>query len=244
MAEFQDAFDRVVMGPERKSRVMTEEDKETVAYHEAGHAVVSFFLPHTDPVQKITIVPRGRAGGYVMPLPEDRFVLSRDYFLDRITMALGGRASEEIFFGRITTGASNDLQQATQIARAMVMSYGMSDALGLPTYGNGATNPFLGREWGLGGRDYSEEAARAIDEEVKRILNECYDRALEIIRENRDKMTKLAETLMDVETLDRAEFERLMNEPSNGQVVIEADTGKDATMSEPLVERPSVDTTT
>ena len=127
-----------VMGPERKSRVMSEEDKETVAYHEAGHAVVSFFLPNTDPIQKITIVPRGRAGGYVMPLPEDRFVVSREYFMDRIAMALGGRAAEEIFFGRVTTGASNDLQQATQIARAMVMEYGMSDTLGLPTYGSGS----------------------------------------------------------------------------------------------------------
>lgn len=213
--EFQDAFDRVVMGPERKSRVMSEEDKETVAYHEAGHAVVSFFLTHTDPVQKITIVPRGQAGGYVMPLPEDRFVVSREYFLDRITMALGGRASEEIFFGRITTGASNDLQQATQIARAMVMEYGMSDVLGLPTYGRGSGNPFLGREYGyLGdGRNYSEEAARSIDEEVKGILETCYENSLRIIRENYDRMVNLANTLMEVETLDRGEFEKLMNEP-------------------------------
>jgi cell division protease FtsH len=214
--EFQDAFDRVVMGPERKSRVMSEEDKETVAYHEAGHAVVSFFLTHTDPVQKITIVPRGQAGGYVMPLPEDRFVVSREYFLDRITMALGGRASEEIFFGRITTGASNDLQQATQIARAMVMEYGMSDVLGLPTYGRGSGNPFLGREYGyLGdGRNYSEEAARAIDEEVKSILETCYEQSLTIIRDNYDRMVNLANTLMEVETLDREEFEKLMNKPT------------------------------
>ena len=215
LKEFQDAFDRIVMGPERKSRVMSPEDKETIAYHEAGHAVVSFNLIHTDPVQKITIVPRGRAGGYVMPLPEDRFVYSSDYFQDQITMTLGGRASEEIFFGRITTGASNDLQQATRMARAMVMQYGMSDSLGLPTYGDQRNNPFLGQEWGygIGNRDYSEEAAKAIDDEVRRILHDNYGRALTIVRENRDKMVALAQMLMDVETLDRKMFEQLMNEP-------------------------------
>jgi cell division protease FtsH len=213
LLEMQDAFDRIVMGPERKSRVMSEEDKETVAYHEAGHAVVSFNLLNTDPVQKITIVPRGRAGGYVMPLPEDRFVHSLEYFEDQITMALGGRAAEEIFFGRITTGASSDLQQATRLARAMVMQYGMSASLGLPTYGGQRNNPFLGQEWGFGGgRDYSEDAARAIDEEVRRILHTNYERSLNIIKENRDKMVELANMLMKVETLDREAFEKLMNE--------------------------------
>ncbi len=240
LLEFQDAFDRVIMGPERKSRVMSEEDKETVAYHEAGHAVVSFFLTHTDPVQKITIVPRGQAGGYVMPLPEDRFVVSREFFLDRITMALGGRASEEIFFGRITTGASNDLQQATQTARAMVMEYGMSDILGLPTYGRGSGNPFVGREYGYfgGGRDYSEEAAKAIDDEVKRILEESYANALTIIRENYDKMVNLANALMEIETLDRAEFEKLMNEPAknNGQVPTAPAVSDEDSIDEPLTE--------
>jgi cell division protease FtsH len=219
LLEFQDAFDRIVMGPERKSRVMSEEDKETVAYHEAGHAVVSFHLVNTDPVQKITIVPRGRAGGYVMPLPEDRFVYSREYFEDQITMALGGRAAEEIFFGRVTTGASNDLRQSTRMAKAMVREYGMSETLGLPTYGDDMNNPFLGREmgYGLGGRDYSEEAARAIDEEVRRLLDENYKRALAIVRENRQKMVRLAQKLIEVETLDRETFEKLMNEPGNGE---------------------------
>lgn len=213
LPEFQDAFDRVVMGPERKSRVMTEDDKMTVAYHEAGHAIVSFFLPNTDPVQKITIVPRGRAGGYVMSLPEDRAVHSREFFNDQIAMALGGRAAEEHFFGRVTTGASSDLQSATRLARAMVMEYGMSDRLGLPTYGGGSGNPFVGREmgWFGSGRDYSEEAAQTIDAEVKRILDENYNRALTIIDQNHDRMVTLATQLMDVETLDRADFEKLMN---------------------------------
>jgi cell division protease FtsH len=231
--EFQDAFDRVVMGPERKSRVMSEEDKETVAYHEAGHAVVSFNLLHTDPVQKITIVPRGRAGGYVMDLPEDRFVYSREFFLDRITKALGGRAAEEVFFGRTTTGASSDLQQATRMARAMVMNYGMSDVLGLPTYGDNGSDPFMGRDYNLGGRDYSEEAAEAIDDEVMRILEEGYQRALTIVRDNRDKMVQLADKLLEVETLDRTEFEALMNQPMNGKV-------HESTLAEGSTEAPSL----
>ena len=222
LLEFQDAFDRVVMGPERQSRVMSEDDKMTVAYHEAGHAVVSFYLTNTDPVQKITIVPRGRAGGFVMSLPEDRAVHSREFFEDQIAMALGGRAAEEHFFGRITTGAAADLQQATRLARAMVMEYGMSDRLGLPTYGGGSGSPFVGREmgWFGSGRDYSEEAAQTIDAEVKRLLEENYNRARTIIDQNRDRMVHLATTLIDVETLDRVAFEKLMNElqPSNGQV--------------------------
>ena len=220
LLEFQDAFDRVVMGPERQSRVMSEDDKMTVAYHEAGHAVVSFFLTNTDPVQKITIVPRGRAGGYVMSLPEDRAVHSREFFDDQIAMALGGRAAEEHFFGRVTTGAAADLQQATRLARAMVMEYGMSDRLGLPTYGGAAGNPFVGRDMGFfgGGGDYSEEAAQTIDAEVKRILDENYNRARTIIEQNHDRMVHLATTLIDVETLDRPGFEKLMNEQpgSNG----------------------------
>ncbi len=214
LPEFQDAFDRVVMGPERQSRVMSEDDKLTVAYHEAGHAMVSFYLTNTDPVQKITIVPRGRAGGFVMSLPEDRAVHSREFFEDQIAMALGGRAAEEHFFGRITTGAAADLQQATRLARAMVMEYGMSDRLGLPTYGSGSGSPFVGREmgWFGSGRDYSEEAAREIDAEVKRLLDENYNRASVIIDQNHDRMVYLATTLIDVETLDRAAFEKLMNE--------------------------------
>jgi cell division protease FtsH len=167
-------------------------------------------------------------------LPEDRALHSREFFEDQIAMALGGRASEEHFFGRITTGASGDLQQATRLARAMVMEYGMSDRLGLPTYGSGSGNPFVGREmgWFGSGRDYSEEAAQAIDAEVKRILEENYNRAQTIIEQNHDRMVYLATTLMDVETLDRAAFEKLMNEPasSNGQItekpMVEAKPGE------------------
>jgi len=210
--DFQDAFDRIVMGPERKSRVLSEEDKELTAYHEAGHAVVSFNLVHTDPVQKVTIIPRGRAGGYVMSLPEDRMAQSREQFEDQIAFAFGGRAAEEIFFGRITTGAASDIQQATRIARAMVMQYGMSDKLGLRTFGEQQGSIFLGRDMTYG-RDYSEEAATAIDAEVDRILGANYDRAKRLIQENRHKLIELAETLKKVETLDREEFEVIMNRP-------------------------------
>jgi cell division protease FtsH len=211
--EFQDAFDRIALGPEKKSHVMSQEDKETVAYHEAGHAVVSFHLANTDPIQKITIVPRGRAGGYVLPLREERMVYTRDKFDDQIAMAMGGRAAEEVFFGQITTGAASDLQQSTRWARAMVMNYGMSSSLGLPTYGDQHSNPFVGRDYGFGGgRDYSEEAAKAIDDEVRMILDQNYKRAKQIIEENRNKMVALANALLEVETMDRKTFEKLMND--------------------------------
>jgi cell division protease FtsH len=210
LEHFQDAFDRIVMGPERKSRVLSEEDKELVAFHESGHAVLSYNLLYTDPVQKVTIIPRGRAGGFVMTLPEDRLTMSQEHFEDQIAFALGGRAAEEIFFGRVTTGAASDLQQATRIARAMVMQYGMSESLGLRTFGEQNGNVFLGRDFNTM-RDYSEDAAKVIDEEVRRILDQNYTRAKRIVQENKDKLVELAQILMRVETLDRESFEGIMN---------------------------------
>ncbi|MCA9926018.1 MAG: ATP-dependent zinc metalloprotease FtsH [Anaerolineales bacterium] len=221
MVDFQDAFDRIALGPEKKNRAMSEDDKETIAYHEAGHAVVSFFLTNTDPVQKITIVPRGRAGGYVLPLREERMVHTKEKFEDQIAMAMGGRAAEEIFFGQITTGAAADLQQSTQWAKAMIMNFGMSKSLGLSVYGGQNSNPFLGRDYGMMSRDYSEEAAKAIDQEVRDILEHNYERAKQIIVENRERMVNLANALMEVETMDRETFEALMNAPQsteNGSV--------------------------
>ena len=215
LREFQDAFDRVVMGPERKSAVMSAHDKEVVAYHEAGHAVVSHFLPNSDPVQKITIIPRGRAGGYVMRLPEDRLVESKEFMEDSIAVALGGRAAEEIFFDQITSGAAGDLQYVTRVARHMVMQLGMSERLGLRTFGEQMGSVFLGRSMGIE-RNYSEEAAKAIDEEVRRLVDENYDKARHIIEENRGRLERLAEVLMEKETLDRAQFESLMNEEPSG----------------------------
>ncbi len=209
--EFQDAMEKIVMGPERRSRVISPNEKEIVAYHEAGHAVVMYHLEHADPIQKITIIPRGMAGGYVMPLPEsqDSSLHSREYLTDRIVGALGGRAAEEIIFERITTGASNDLEQCSNIAQAMVTRYGMSNKVGLRVYGDDPNMIFLGRSIGES-KDYSDGTAQAIDEEIKRIIDESYNRAKQIITDNRQQIDKLAETLLEVETLDRAQFEALM----------------------------------
>jgi cell division protease FtsH len=211
MSEFQEAMEKIVAGPERRSHIVSPEEKEVVAYHEAGHAVVMHHLEYADPVHKITIIPRGMAGGFTMPLPEsaDSGLISREQLEDQIVGLLGGRAAEELTFNRITTGASNDLERATSIARAMVTRYGMSEALGLRVFGEDGGTVFLGRSLGEQ-RDYSDDTARAIDSEVTRILNHSYERAKSILLEHRDKLVKLAKTLLDVETVDRGQFESLM----------------------------------
>jgi len=210
MSELQESMERVVMGPERKTRVISDEEKRKLAYHEAGHAILHHLLEHADPVHKITIVSRGRAGGYVMSLPDDdRMLRSREQFLDYITTAMGGRAAEEIIFNQLTTGASMDLQQATQTARAMITQFGMSEALGPRTFGSSNGPMFLGREL-YEQRDYSEQAAEEIDNEVKRIVSQCYERAKQILMEQRHKLDQLAQILIEQETLDRKAFEELM----------------------------------
>ena len=218
MSELQESMERVVMGPERKTRVISEKEKRSIAYHEAGHAILHHVLEHADPVHKVTIVPRGRAGGFVMSLPEDDIMLhSREEFEDRIAAAMGGRAAEELVFNQLTTGASMDLQQATNLARSMVTRFGMSDLLGPRTFGTGQTSVFLGREIGEQ-RDYSEEAAEQIDQEVKRIVETGYQRARQILEQRRAKLDQLADILIEHETLDRAGFEDIMNgsgEPNN-----------------------------
>ena len=212
MREFQEAMERIIAGPERRSRVITPKERQIVAYHEAGHAVVMHHLPEADPVHKITIIPRGQVGGYTMSLPEeDSMLVSREKFEDTIVGLLGGRAAEDIIFNRITTGAANDLEQATQIARAMVTRYGMSEKLGLRTFGEQHGNIFLGRDL-MEQRNYSEEAAVQIDNEVRRILDHAYHRAKTILQDNRDKLVRLSEMLLERETVDREEFEALMNE--------------------------------
>ena len=212
MREFQEAMERIIAGPERRSRVITPQERQIVAYHESGHAVVMYHLKEADPVHKITIIPRGQAGGYTMSLPEDdRTLVSRDKFEDQIVGLLGGRAAEEIVFNRITTGAANDLEQATKIARAMVTRFGMSEKLGLRTFGEQHGSIFLGRDL-VEQRDYSEESAEQIDNEVRRLLDQAYLRAKTILQENRDKLVQLAETLLEKETVDREEFEAMMQE--------------------------------
>jgi cell division protease FtsH len=208
-AEFQDAMERIVAGPERQSKILSEQERQVVAYHEAGHAVVMHNLTHTDPVHKVSIVSRGMALGYVMPLPEgDKYLRTREAFEDELVGLLGGRAAEEIIFKRITTGAANDLERATKVARAMVTRYGFSQKLGLRTFGEEQGNPYLG---GLGEiRNYSEEIAQAIDEEMGQILEAAYQRAREIILAHRHHLEKLAASLLEHETIERPAFEAMM----------------------------------
>jgi cell division protease FtsH len=211
MPEFQEAVERVVMGPERRSRLMSEKERKVTAYHEAGHAVLSHLLPFADPVLKVTIIPRGMAGGYMLPLGEDMMYVTRAKFLDQIAVSLGGRVAEEIIFGEITTGASSDIENVTRVARNMVTRYGMSERLGPMIYGQKEELVFLGREIGEQ-RDYSEAVAEEIDEEVRRIISEAYGRARKLLGQQREKLELVAETLLEVETLDRQEFEALLGE--------------------------------
>jgi cell division protease FtsH len=209
MAELEEAIERVQLGPERKSRIMSAEEKEITAYHEAGHALVSHYLPHAHSLRKITIIPRGMAGGVTWYMEEDAFFYSRSKLRSLISTALGGRAAEELVLGEITTGASNDLQQVTKMARAMVTQYGMSDALGPRVYGDKQELVFLGREISEQ-RDYSDAVAEKIDAEVRRIIDEEYQRARNILDEHRDRLELVATTLLEVESLEAEEFVALI----------------------------------
>lgn len=206
--DLDEAADRVVMGPERRSRVISVKEKRITAYHEAGHALAAQLLEHADPVHKITIVPRGRAGGYVMRVAdEDRMYASRDMLIDTIGVALAGRVAEEIIFNDVTTGASNDFQQATNIARRMVTSWGMSDVLGKISLSS-SSESYLGEYEGM--RTYSEETARLIDAEVKVIIDAQYARVLELLQENREMLETIVGVLLERETLHADEFDKLM----------------------------------
>jgi cell division protease FtsH len=210
MADFDSSIDRVALGPERRSRVISEKVKEVVAYHEVGHAIVGELLPHADPVHKVTILPRGMALGVTMSMPsEDKYLISKSEMLDTITAFLGGRASEEMVFNEVTTGASNDLERASDLARRMVTEYGMSDRVGPLALGRRHGSPFLGRDL-MEDRNYSEDVAKAIDEEVHRIMDSCYHRAREILEDNRETMDRVVAVLREKETIEREEFEALM----------------------------------
>ena len=210
MAEMEEAIERVLAGPERKSHVMTEEEKRLTAYNEGGHTLVGLLLEHADPVHKVTIIPRGRAGGYMLSLPkEDRSYRTRSELFDRIKVALGGRVAEEVVLGEISTGASSDIQQATQIIRSMIMQYGMSDTIGPIAYGEENHQVFLGRDFNRD-RNYSEEVAGEIDREVRRYIEEAYEACRVIITENREKLDLIANALLERETLNAGELEELM----------------------------------
>ena len=210
MIDFENAKDKVYMGSERRSLVMTEEDKKITAYHEAGHTVIAAVVPHSDPIHKVTIIPRGRALGVTWQLPErDRYNTTKDYMESRISIAMGGRIAEEIFFNQLSTGASNDIQQATEMARSMVTEYGMSEKLGPLKYGGGHQEVFLGRDFAQQ-RDISEDTARVIDGEVHAIVMSNYDRAKRIIQEKRAELVAIAEALLVRESLDGKDVAILM----------------------------------
>ncbi len=207
--EFQDAMERIVAGPERQGKILNEAERRLVAYHEAGHAVVMHHLEHCDPIHKVSIVSRGMALGYTMPLPEgDKYLRRRETFEDEIVGLLGGRAAEELIFNQITTGAANDLERATKLARAMVTRYGFSQKLGLRTFGEEQGNAYLGSLGEL--RDYGEEKAQAIDQEIDQILETAYQHAKIILTEQRSKLEGLAAALLEYETIERPAFEALM----------------------------------
>ncbi|GAB4571886.1 MAG: ATP-dependent zinc metalloprotease FtsH [Anaerolineae bacterium] len=210
--DFEEAIERVILGPERKSRIITERERRLVAYHEAGHAVAFHLLPHSDPVRKVTIVPRGMAGGVTWSMPEEDInYVTASRLRDQIAGALGGRAAEELVFGEVTTGAMSDLDQVTKIARSMVKRYGMSTKLGPIIFGQKEELVFLGREIGEQ-RDYSEHIAEAIDAEVSAIISEEYERVKALLKANRDKLDSLVERLLEVETVSQEEFLELMGE--------------------------------
>ena len=227
MAEMEEAIERVMAGPERKSHVMTEEEKRLTAYHEGGHTLVGLLLEHTDPVHKVTIIPRGRAGGYMLSLPkEDRSYRTRSELFDRIKVALGGRVAEEVVLGEISTGASSDIQQATQIIRSMIMQYGMSESIGPIAYGEENHQVFLGRDFNRD-RNYSEEVAGEIDREVRRYIEEAYEACRIIITENRDKLDLIAHELLERETLSASELEELMTKGAISDKETQDDTPDD-----------------
>jgi len=201
-SDLAEAIDRVIAGPERKTRLMSERERTITAYHEAGHAIVGHALPHADPIHKITIIPRGRAGGFTMALPtEDRAYQTRAELMDKLAMMLGGRVAESIKIGDITTGASNDIEKATSLAREMITAYGMSPRLGPIKLGQSDSQPFLGRDFGHE-PDYSGQVAYQIDEEVRQLLDEAHDEALEVLVESNDVLESLAQALLEHETVE------------------------------------------
>jgi cell division protease FtsH len=237
MYDFEMAKDKVLMGPERRSMVISDKEKRNTAYHEAGHALVGKMLSHTDPIHKVTIIPRGRALGLTQQLPiEDRLSMSADAANDHIAVMMGGRLAEEIIFGQLTTGASNDIQQATDMARRMVCEWGMSEKLGPLHFGKREAEVFLGRDFNDGGREYSEQTAVDIDAEVRRIVTENYERAKKVVVDNLDKLKVLADALLEFETVDGAEIDKLF---AGGQLDRKPSTWASAGAKAPPEKRPT-----
>jgi cell division protease FtsH len=218
MGEFDEAKDKVLMGVERKSMVISEEEKKNTAYHESGHTLVAKYLPGADPIHKVTIIPRGRALGATQQLPmDDRYTYSKEYLLDKITIMLGGRAAEELVLNHMTTGAGNDLEQATEVARKMVCEWGMSEKLGPLTFGKKEEAIFLGREFAQH-KDYSEKTAQEIDDELKRLVSHCHQRARAILKTNIHALHQMAQALLEKEVLDAQELDKILQSAGLKQV--------------------------
>jgi cell division protease FtsH len=208
--ELEEGIMRVIAGPEKKARLLSEKEQRITAYHEMGHALVGHFLENTDPVHKITIVSRGQALGLTISLPtEDRYLTTRKALLEQIAMTMGGRAAEELVFNEVTTGAANDIEKVTATAKQMVMRFGMSEKLGPRVLGRNHDMPFLGREMGAE-PDYSEEVAREIDDEIRRIIEEGHDVATRVLRDHIDDLHRISQILIERETIDSDQFQRLL----------------------------------
>ena len=238
-SDLEEALDRTIAGPQRRSRVMDSKEREIIAYHEAGHAVLGEILEHADPVHKVTILPRGMSLGSTWQLPDaDRYLVSDNELQDDIVALLGGRVAEELVYGQTTTGASNDLERVTRIARAMVCEYGMSEKLGTLALGRRSHNPFLGRDYSED-RNYSEDVARQIDEEVRHIVDQCHVRATEMLDANRDKLDAVVAALLERETLDRDEFLQVMAGVQLGPKPLGIDDKPSTPNVEKAEERPT-----
>ncbi len=237
MEELEEGIMRVIAGPEKKSRVMSEKERLVTAYHELGHAIVGHLLPNCDPVHKVSIISRGQALGYTISLPtEDKFLTTRAELTDTMAMTLGGRAAEEIIFGEITTGASNDLEKVTETAKQMVMRYGMSERLGPRVFGHDRSMPFLGREFSAE-PDYSDEIAREIDDEIRRFVEEAHQTAKDILAERREGMDRISKILLERETIDAEQFVKLLEGGSEEQVFGEPEEEPTAPEAPPEPEK-------
>ena len=211
MSEILESFEKVILGPERKSNYLSDEEKKITAYHEGGHALVAHELPHADPVQKVSIVSRGRAAGYTLKMPiRDKYLQSRADFIDELAVLLAGYMTEKEVFGDVTTGASNDLKEATKIARQLIMQFGMSEALGPRTFGKREELIFLGREI-TEQRDYSEKVAELIDKEINKFISDAMKTATNIIKKKRSKLEEIVALLLKKETLEKEEFDAIFS---------------------------------